>query len=160
MSLIVKSTRERVVKMIIATVLCLGFAAYCQYDAWYKYTREEQTGDRLFNQYAVPVLIVLGLVALFFAVKAVRFRIEADEEAGISLNGQEPISWSSITDIDTSILAKKGFLFVKYRDSQDSQVTLKLDAFNLDYFDELYAMIRTKLGLPAESPDKSQPPSA
>ena len=157
MSLIVKSTRERVVKLSIATVLCLGFAAYCQYDASYKYTREEQAGTRKFNQFAVPVLIVFGVFALFFAVKAARLRIEADEETGISVNGRPPIPWASITDIDTSILAKKGYLFLKYRDQQDREVTLKLDEFNLDYFDELYAMIRAKLGLPADSPDKSQP---
>ena len=155
MSLIIKSTRERVVKLLIATVLCLGLAAWCGYDAFYKETMKESS--RQFNLYAVPVLAILGLAALFFAVKAARLRIEADEETGISVNGQPPIPWASITDIDTSILAKKGYLFLKYRDQQDREATLKLDEFNLDYFDELYAMIRSKLGLPADSPQKSQP---
>ena len=155
MSLIIKSTRERVAKLSIATILCFGLAAWCAYDAFYKESMAESS--RLFNLYAAPVLIVLGLVALFFAVKAVRLRIEADEETGIVLNGKPPIPWSAITDIDTSILAKKGYLFVKYRDGQGSEVTLKLDAFNLDFFDELYAMIRAKLGLPADSTEKPQP---
>ena len=157
MSLIIRSTRERVVKLSIATVLCLGLGAWCGYDAFYKESMKESS--RLFNLYAIPVLIILSGVALFFAIKAVRLRIEADEQTGISLNGQPPIPWSSITDIDTSILAKKGYLFVKYRDPQDHEATLKLDEFNLDYFDELYAMIRTKLGLPTDSHDKSQPPA-
>ena len=155
MSLIVKSTRERVVKLSIATILCLGLAAWCWYDAFYKESMEESS--RLFNLYAIPVLIVLGVIALLFAIKAVRFRIEADEQTGISLNGQPPIPWSSITDLDTSILSKKGYLFVKYRDPQDREASLKLDEFNLDYFDELYAMIRAKLGLPAPQDDKPQP---
>ena len=163
MSLIVKSTRERVVKLSIATVLCFGFAAWCWYDVNYKYTSEEYKTDskKIFtlksNQVLVPALAILGAVALFFAIKVTRIRYEADEETGISINGRTPIPWASITDIDTSILAKKGFLFLKYRDQQDQEVTLKLDEFNLDYFDELYAMIRQKLSLPAETPDKSQP---
>ena len=155
MSLIIRSTRERVVKLSIATVLCLGLAAWCSYDAFYKESMKESS--RLFNLYAIPVLIILGGVALFFAIKAVRLRIEADEQTGITINSQPPIPWSAITDIDTSILSKKGYLFVKYRDQQDREATLKLDEFNLDYFDELYAMIRSKLGLPADSPQKSQP---
>ncbi|NIA06943.1 MAG: hypothetical protein GWP14_04760 [Actinobacteria bacterium] len=154
MSLIVKSTRERVVKLSIATVLCFGLAVWCWYDAFYKESMKESS--RQFNLYAVPVLIVLGGVALFFAIKAVRFRIEADDQTGLSINGQAPIPWSSITDIDTSILSKKGYLFVKYRDPQDREVSLKLDEFNLDYFDELYAMIRSKLSLPADSPVESE----
>ena len=161
MSLIVKSTRERVVKMAIATVLCLGLAAWGAYDYLYKEGMKESS--RLFNLYAIPVLIVLGLIALRSAVRATRYRIEADEQNGIIINGKPPIPWSAITDIDTSILAKKGYLFVKYS-HEDSETTLKLDAFNLDFFDELYAMIREKQGLPAESSaqatDESPPPSA
>ncbi len=84
MSLIIKSTRERVVKLSIATILCFGLAAWCAYDAFYKESMEESS--RLFNLYAIPVLIVLGVIALLFAIKAVRFRIEADEQTGISLN--------------------------------------------------------------------------
>ncbi len=82
MALIVKSTRERVVKLFIVTVLCFGFAAWCQYDAKYKYVGEEKASKRRFNQGAVPVLIVLGIVALFYGIKAARFRIEADEQTG------------------------------------------------------------------------------
>ena len=157
MALIVKSTRERVVKLFIATVLCLGLAAWCWYDAFYKESMKESS--RQFNLYAIPVLIVLAVVGLFYALKAARLRIKADEQTGISVNSRPPIPWDAIEDIDTSILAKRGYLFVKYRDPQNNSVTLKLDEFNLDYFDELYAMIRSKLGLPAEPqpPDKSEP---
>lgn len=157
MSLIVKSTRERVVKMAIATVLCFGLGAWCAYDAFYKEGMKESS--RQFNLYAIPVLIIFGLLALAAAVKAAKYRIEADEQTGIIINGKPPIPWSAISDIDTSILAKKGYLFVKYRDGQDSETTLKLDAFNLDFFDELYAMIRAKLNLPEESSDESQTPA-
>ena len=159
MALIVKSTRERVVKLFIATILCLGLSAWCWYDITYKYVGEEHDANRKFNTAAIPVLVVLGLIGLFYALKAARLRIEADEQTGISINGRPPITWDAIEDIDTSILAKRGYLFVKYRDPQDNLTTLKLDEFNLDYFAELYAMIRAKLGLPDESPDES-PPSA
>ncbi len=157
MALIVKSTKERVVKMWIATVVCFGFAAWCQYDALYKYDGPEKAGKRHFNQGAVPVLIVLGGLVLFLAVKAVKLRIEADEQTGISINGKEPIGWDDIEDIDTSALAKKGYLYLKYRKSPDESATLKLDEYNLDFFDELYAMIRAKLGLPQLADARAEP---
>ena len=160
MALIVKSTKERVVKLFIVTVLCLGFAAWCQYDALYKYVGEEKAGKRRFNQGAVPVLIVLGGLVLFLAVRAAKLRIEADEQTGISINGRAAIAWEAIEDIDTSALAKKGYLYIKYRKSPDESATLKLDEYNLDFFDELYAMIRAKLGLPQQTSPQAEPSSA
>ncbi len=154
MALIVKSTSERVVKLFIVTVLCLGFAVWCWHDAFYKERMKESS--RQFNLYAFPVMIVLGVVALVFAVKATRFRIEADEQSGISVNGQTPIAWEAIEDIDTSALAKKGYLYVKYRKSPNESDTLKLDEYNLDFFDELYTMIRAKLGLPEQAEAQSE----
>ncbi|MCK4849889.1 MAG: hypothetical protein KAT11_00990 [Phycisphaerae bacterium] len=152
MALILKSTKERVVKLFIATVLCFGLLLWCLYDALYKESMKESS--RQFNLYAVPVLAVLGIIALFYAIRALRFRIEADEQTGISINGQAPIAWDQIEDIDTSALAKKGYLYIKYRTSSGESATLKLDEYNLDFFDELYAMIRAKLGLPTQSSDK------
>ncbi len=149
MALIIKSTRERVVKLFIVTVLCFGLAAWCWYDAFYKESMKESS--RQFNLYAIPVLIVLGILALFYALKAARVRIEADEQTGISINGKEPIGWDAIEDIDTSVLAKKGYLYLKYRKSSGESEIVKLDEYNLDFFDELYAMIRAKLGLPQQS---------
>ncbi len=157
MALIVKSTRERVVKLFIVTVLCFGFAAWCQYDALYKYDSEEKASKRRFNQGAVPVLIVLGGLVLFLAVRAAKLRIEADEQTGISINGRAAIAWEAIEDIDTSALAKKGYLYIKYRKSPNESATLKLDEYNLDFFDELYAMIRAKLGLPQLAGAQSEP---
>ena len=148
MALIVKSTRERVVKLFIATVLCFGLASWCWYDATYKYVGQEDAKNRKINTAAIPVFTVLGLAALVFAVKAARLRIESDEQAGISVNGRDPIAWDTIEEVDTSVLSKRGYLYVKYRDRENSSATLKLDEFNLDYFAELYAMIRAKLGLP------------
>ncbi len=149
MALIVKSTKERIVKLFIATVLCFGLASWCWYDYSYKESMKESS--RQFNLYAVPVLAVLGIIALFYAIRALRFRIEADEQTGISINGRAPIAWNQIENIDTSVLAKKGYLYLKYRTSSDESATLKLDEYNLDFFDELYAMIRAKLGLPQQS---------
>jgi hypothetical protein len=66
MALIVKSTKERVVKLFIATVLCLGFAFWCWYDITYKYIGPEYTTDskkaftRKSNEVLIPVLIVFG----------------------------------------------------------------------------------------------------
>ena len=148
MALIVKSTRERVVKLFIATVLCFGLAGWCWYDATYKYVGEDHAQNRKVNTAAIPVFAVLGLAALVFAVKAARLRIEADEQAGINVNGRNLITWDAIEDIDTSVLSKRGYLYVKYRDRENRSATLKLDEFNLDYFAELYAMVRAKLGLP------------
>ena len=155
MALIVKSTRERLVKLFIVAVLCLGLAVWSWYDATYKYIGEEHAGTRKFNQAAIPVLIILGALALVAAIKASRLRIEADEQTGISVSGQAPIAWQAIEDLDTSALAKKGYLYVKYRDANNELATLKLDEYNLDFFDELYTMIRSKLGLPATEPQKS-----
>lgn len=159
MALIVKSTRERVAKLFIGTVLCFGLAVWCWYDVTYKYVGEDyetgsKAGTRKFNQTAIPVLAVLGGLVLFYAAKAARLRYEADEETGISINGRQPIPWDAIQDIDTSALAKKGYLFVKYRTGPDQSAILKLDEYNLDFFDELYAMIRTKLGLPETAKDQ------
>jgi len=155
MAVVIKSTKERIVKLFIATVLCFGLASWCLYDYLYKESMKESS--RQFNLYAVPVLIVLGIVALFFAIRAVRFRIEADEQTGISVNGQEPIAWDQIENIDTSVLAKKGYLYIKYRKSPDESATQKLDEYNLDFFDELYAMIRAKLSLPQLADAQSEP---
>lgn len=177
MPLLVKSTKERVVKLFIVVVLCFGFAFWCWYDVSYKYIGEEYQTDskkaltRKSNQVLIPVMIVLGTVAVYFAKKAACLRIEADEQSGISINGQAPIPWDAIEDIDTSNLAKKGYLYIKYRKSPDELATLKLDEYNLDFFAELYTMIRAKLGLPelagaqseplpTDSPDQSQKPSA
>ena len=149
MALIIKSTRERVVKLFIVTVLCFGLVPWCWYDAFYKESMKESS--RQFNRYAIPVLIVLGILAIFYAIKAARLRIEADEQNGISINGKEPISWDAIEDIDTSALAKKGYLYLKHRKPSGESEIVKLDEYNLDFFDELYAMIRTKLALPQQS---------
>lgn len=158
MALIIKSTKERVVKLFIVTVLCFGLVPWCLYDYFHKETMTESS--RQFNLYAAPVLAVLGLIALFFAIRAARVRIEADEQSGISINGREPIGWDAIEDIDTSALAKKGYLYLKYRKSSGELETVKLDEYNLDFFDELYAMIRDKLGLPQqEGPQAESPPS-
>ena len=154
MALIVKSTKERVVKLFIATVLCFGFAVWCWYDAFYKESMKESS--RQFNLYAAPILIVLGIIALFYAIRAARFQIEADEQSGISVNGQAAISWDTIEDIDASTLAKKGYLYIKYRKSADELATLRLDDYNLDFFEELYAMIRTKLSLPEQGGAQSE----
>ncbi len=164
MALVIKSTKERIVKLFIATVLCFGLVPWCLYDALYKESMKESS--RQFNLYAVPVLIVLGMIALFYAIKAARFRIEADEQTGISINGRAAIAWDQIEDIDTSALAKKGYLYLKYRKPSGESATLKLDEYNLDFFDELYAIIRAKLGLPelagaqSESPPASLPPDS
>ena len=158
MALIVKSTKERVVKLFVVGILCLGLTAWCWYDAEYKYIGEEHAGKRKFNQGAIPVLIILGALAMFGAVKASRLRIEADEQSGISVNGRSPIGWEAIEDIDASALSKKGYLYLKYRDGQNKLATLKLDEYNLDFFDELYAMIRSKL--PASSADRAQDESS
>ena len=177
MALIVRSTRERVVKLFIVTVLCFGFAAWCWHDVTYKYIGDEYKTEpkkaftRKSNVVLIPFLLVLGGVAVFFATKAARLRIEADEQTGITVNAQTPIAWDAIEDIDTSALAKKGYLYLKYRKSPDELATLKLDEYNLDFFDELYTMIRAKLGLPqqagaqsesspSDSPADSQEPSA
>lgn len=177
MVLLVRSTKERIVKLFIVVVICFGFAFWCWYDVTYKYIGEEYQTDskkaltRKSNQVLIPIMIVLGSVAVHFARKAASLRIEADEQTGITINGQAPITWDAIEDIDTSVLAKKGYLYVKYRKSPDELVTLKLDEYNLDFFDELYAMIRTKLGLPelagaqsesppSDSPDQGETPSA
>ena len=158
MALIIKSTRERVVKLFIVTVLCFGLVPWCWYDAFYKESMKESS--RQFNRYAIPVLIVLGILAIFYAIKAARLRIEADEQTGISINGKEPIAWDAIEDIDTSALAKKGYLYLKYRKPSGESEIVKLDEYNLDFFDELYAMIRTKLALPQQStPQTESPPS-
>ena len=123
MALIVKSTKERVVKLSIATVLCFGLAVWCWYDAFYKESMKESS--RLFNLYSIPVLIILAGVALFFTIRAARLRIEADEQIGISINGRAAIAWEKIEDIDTSELAKKGYLYLKYNDQQGRPATLK-----------------------------------
>ena len=151
MALVVKSTKERVVKWLLATVLCIGLAGWCWYDAKYKYIGEEHESTRQFNERAIPVLLVLGIAALLHTIRVSRFRIEADEDSGISVNGREPIGWGQIDGVDTEILAKKGYLFLKYRKSGGEEAALKLDEYNLDFFDELYAMIRGKLGLADES---------
>ncbi len=139
-------------------MLCFGLVAWCWYDAFYKESMKESS--RQFNLYAIPVLIVLGILALFYALKAARVRIEADEQTGISINGKEPIAWDAIEDIDTSALAKKGYLYLKYRKSSGESEIVKLDEYNLDFFDELYAMIRAKLGLPQQSGPQAESSSA
>ena len=161
MALIINSTRERVVKLFIVTVLCFGLVPWCAYDAFVKEGVTEST--RQFNLYAIPVLIVFGILALFYAIKAARVRIEADEQTGISINGKEPIAWDAIEDIDTSALAKKGYLYLKFRKPSGESEIVKLDEYNLDFFDELYAMIRTKLGTAQQgvplSGDSENPPA-
>ncbi len=154
MALIIKSTKERVVKLFIVTVVCFGLVPWCWYDAFYKEGMKQSS--RQFNRYAIPVLIVLGIIALFYAIRAARFRIEADEQTGISVNGRAPIAWAQIENIDTSALAKKGYLYLKYRTSSGESATLKLDEYNLDFFDELYTMIRAKLGLPQQTGPQSE----
>ena len=162
MALIVKSTKERVVKLFIATALCLGFAFWCWYDVTYKYigpeyqTNSKKAFTRKSNEVLIPVLIVLGGVAAFFAIKAARLRIEVDEQTGISVNGQTAIAWDAIEDVDVSALAKKGYLYIKYRKSADELATLKLDDYNLDFFEELYAILRSKLSLPEQGESQSE----
>lgn len=166
MTVIVKTTKTRLAQLLFMTILCWGFAPYCQYDASYKYDRETQFDKWVFNQGAVPVLVILGVFAIRATVKAFKLRIVADEQTGITINNKPPIPWDGMK-IDASILAKKGYLHLHYKDPDGNDARQTLDEFRLDYFDELYAMIRAKLGLPDESareskdtPDTSPPESS
>lgn len=157
MAVIVRTTRRRVAELSIITVLCFGLIPWCFYDAFYKMNMSESS--KQFNLYAMPVLAIFGLLALRSAVKAFRLRIEADEQTGISLNGKPPIPWDAI-EVDAGALAKNGYLYINYKGPRGQPARFTLDEFRLDYFDELYTMIRNKLSLPDESARKSKPPAA
>ncbi len=163
MAITVKTTKTRLAQLLFMTILCWGFAPYCQYDASCKYDKETQFDKWIFNQAAVPILVVLGVFAIRATVRASKLRITGDEQTGITVNDKLPIHipWEGMK-IDASILAKKGYLYVHYKDPEGQDARLTLDEFRLDYFDELYAMIRSKLGLPDESgrdsEETSEPP--
>ena len=161
MAITVKTTKTRLAQLLFMIILCWGFAPYCQWDALKTYDRETQFDKWAFNQGAVPILVVLGVFAIRATIKAFKLRITGDEQTGITVNDKPPIPWDGMK-IDASILAKKGYLYVHYQDPQGQDARLTLDEFRLDYFDELYAMIRSKLGLPDESgrdsEETSEPP--
>ena len=101
------------------------------------------------NFYGRFVLPALALIPLYFAVRAHRRRLVADE-AGIGYQGKESIAWSDVTGLDAGELEAKQILHVLHGPGE----RFVLDGFDLQNFPELVAFVENH----APKGDSAQPP--
>jgi len=144
-----RAAKDPAVRLFIFAAMLIGIGFWFFLDAyvWKKYPAEgiENINDAFtyyLNHIGGIAFPILGLIPLVWGMIFLRRRLIADEE-GIGYAGGQKIPWSEIRALDSSKLASKGILYLKY-DSGGKQGTLKLDSWKLQGFRELVALVESK----------------
>jgi hypothetical protein len=109
---------------IIWMALCIGFAAYCVYDAHYNegFIKKHSSADGkpdgtlAFNLKAPYVLFPLAAMLGVWLLVISKRKITA-EETGLVIDGKTNIAYDSIQKIDKTLFASKGRFIITYKDA-------------------------------------------
>ncbi len=141
------AAKDPAVRLFILAAMCLGFGIWAIYDHYvlgkYPYPQHYELNPYLyylFNHYIPYVLIPLGTFVLVWGIRFLHRRLVADAE-GIGYVGSEKIRWDEIKELDASLLKTKQILCLRHGEGR----TLILDAWKLENFRDLVAMIETRV---------------
>lgn len=141
------ATTEPSIRFFIIAAMCIGFGAWCFYEAYVVGDGGKDYGNDIFNKYFNHVsgiaLPILGLVPLIWGIIMLRRRLLADEE-GIGYVGKEKIPWSAARSLDTGKLADKGILYLHY-DAGGGERMMTLDSYKLANFRNLVGLVERKV---------------
>ena len=138
-SVVCPAAKDLVVRPVIFAVFLIGFGIWCALDQKDHVPFDKDMNVWLswaMNFYGQFIFTALGLIPLYFAIRAYRRKLVADE-AGLGYEGKESIAWSDVTGLDAGKLEAKQILHVLH--GRDEQFTL--DGFNLQNFAELVAFV-------------------
>ena len=133
------SVRDLVVRPLILAVGLVGFGIWCAFDQQEYAPFDKDMNTWLtwaMNYYGQFAFTALGMIPLYFAVRAMRRRLVADE-TGVGFQGKETVAWSSVTGLDASELKGKQILYLLHGQGQ----RYTLDGFDLRNFAELVAFV-------------------
>jgi len=154
------AARDPAVRLFIFAAMMLGFGAWTIYDHYYKgeyaYPEKYELGKYLgylFNHYGPYVLVPLGLIAVFLAIRHLRRVLVADAE-GIGYAGGARVGWDEITSLDASLLKDKGILRLHY----GTGGTLTLDSWKLKNFKAMVAYVEKHVPAATSAPDEGEEP--
>lgn len=138
------AARDPAVRCFIGAAILIAGGLWCFVDGYVRgLPKETETiNDKAtwyLNHVGGIVLPLAGLVPLAFGVVALRRKLVADEE-GIGYVGKEKVAWTAVRSLDTTKLADKGILKLKY-DSGGRDKTLVLDSWKLRNFRELVLLV-------------------
>ena len=156
-----RAAQDLVVRPAILAAALVAFGIWCALDqkdyqpfatdmnAWLTWAM---------NFYGQFVFSALGLIPLYFAIRAHRRRLVADE-AGIGYQGKQSIPWSDVTGLDAGELEAKQILHVLHGRGE----RFTLDGFNLQNFAELVTFVenhapQTGQAEPPVEPEPARPP--
>lgn len=131
--------RDLVVRPLILAAALIGFGIWCAFDQQEYATFDENMNTWLtwaMNFYGQFIFTALGLIPLYFAVRAMRRKVIADE-TGVGFLGREKVAWAGVTGLDASELKDKQILYLLHGQGQ----RYALDGFDLRNFAELVAFV-------------------
>lgn len=117
----------------ICIAVCIGFAIWCAYDAYFneefikKYTDSDgnPNGWLKVNKKAPPFLIGAAVIFAVYLFSLKDKKLIADEN-GLVINNKKIIPYDSVQQINKTYFEKKGFFHITYYDKGKKQVRLKL----------------------------------
>ena len=118
---------------IIWMALCIGFAAYCVYDAHYNegFIKKHSSADGkpdgtlAFNLKAPYVLFPLAAMLGVWLLVISKRKIVADETA-LVIDGKVNIAYDAIEKIDKTNFDSKGHFTITYKDAEGKETDRKI----------------------------------
>ncbi len=143
------ASKDLIIRPLILAVALIAFGVWCAFDQQdYVPFAEDMNGwfSYAMNFYGQFFFTALGLIPLYFTIRAFRRRLVADEE-GVGYIGKEKVPWSSVTGLDAGELKAKQILYLLH--GQDERFAL--DGFNLQNFSELVTFVERHVPPPDEA---------
>ena len=131
------------IRPLILAVALIAFGIWCAMDQQPYKSLDEDMNTWLtwaMNYYGQFAFTALGLVPLYFGIRALRRKMVADDQ-GVGFEGKDKILWSSVTGLDASELKEKNILTVIHGGGQ----RYKLDGFDLKNFRELVTFVEAHI---------------
>ena len=144
------ASKDPAVRLFIVAGMLIVAGVYCFVDHFimgkYQYPDPYELNaylKYLFNHYGVFVFLPPGVIALIWGIILLRRKLLADED-GIGYAGKEKIPWAAVRSLDSSDLADKGILRLRY-EADGQEMTLKLDKWKLQNFRSLVLLLEKKV---------------
>ncbi len=151
------------IRPLVLAVALVAFGIWCAMDQQpHKPLSEDMNAwltwaMNFYGQFGFPAL---GLIPLYFGIRALRRKMIADEQ-GVGFEGKEKIAWSSVTGLDAGELQSKQILVLLHGDGQ----RYTIDGFDLrkDSFRQLVDFVEAHVPQtepePAPQPEAEAPPA-
>ncbi len=142
------AAKDPAVRLFIFAAMLIAAGVWCFVDGYVrglpaKHETINEIATFYFNHVGGILFPLAGLAFLVWGIVFLRRRLLADEE-GIGYVGKEKIPWSAFSSVDSSKLASKGVLRLRY-ESGGLQGTLVLDGWKLQNYRQLVTLVDQKV---------------